>query len=181
MKIGYARISTHEQNLDMQFQALKAAGCGCIYEDRVSGAAAVRPGLHRALKRLQAGDQLVVWRLDRLGRSLPDLIEVVSGLHSREIGLRSLCEQIDTTSPAGRFYLHMLAALAEFERELIRDRTKAGLAAARRRGVTLGRPRKLSPQQIARARRRVAKGQKLNKVAAELGVSSLTLHRALAK
>ncbi|KQZ26516.1 hypothetical protein ASD50_03665 [Mesorhizobium sp. Root552] len=182
MKIGYARVSTDEQNLDMQLQALKAAGCDRIYEDRgVSGAATTRPGLRRAMKALRAGDVLIVWRLDRLGRSLPHLIDIIAGLNGKEVGLQSLREQIDTTSPAGRFYLHMLAALAEFERELIRDRTIAGMAAARIRGVRLGRPRKLSPQQVKSARKQIANGEKLAVAAESLGVSGLTLRRALAE
>ncbi|MBM6395302.1 MULTISPECIES: recombinase family protein [Hyphomicrobiales] len=182
MKIGYARVSTDEQNLDMQLQALKAAGCDRIYEDRgMSGAATTRPGLRRAMKALRAGDVLIVWRLDRLGRSLPHLIDVIAGLNGKEVGLQSLREQIDTTSPAGRFYLHMLAALAEFERELIRDRAIAGMAAARKRGVRLGRPRKLSPQQVNTARQKITNGEKLEVAAKSFGVSGLTLRRALAE
>lgn len=181
MKFGYARVSTDEQNLDLQRLALRAAGCEKVFEDRgVSGAAKVPPGLSRLLKALGPGDVLVVWRLDRLGRSLPHLIEVIGDLHGRDIGIHSLREQIDTTSPAGRFYLHMLAALAKFERELIRDRTIAGMAAARARGVRWGRPPKLTPEQIALARDGLAGGQKFELVAARLAVSSLTLRRALA-
>ena len=127
MKIGYARVSTEEQSLDLQIRALRDAGCERIFRDSgLSGVASVRPGLHRAMKALRPGDVLVVWRLDRLGRSIVHLLESVQLLRDREIGFCSLQEQIDTTSAAGRFYLHMLAALAEFERELIRDRDQRG-------------------------------------------------------
>lgn len=181
-KIGYARVSTDEQNLDMQRAALRAAGCETIHEDQgISGSVADRPGLRRALRALQPGDELVVWRLDRLGRSLKDLIELMSKLQARKIGFHSLQEQINTSSAAGRFYLHMLGALAEFERELIRDRTKAGMRAARARGVRLGRPPKLSPALVEQARKQLEERQTLDEVAAEFKVSTLTLRRALAK
>ncbi|ABS65792.1 Resolvase domain [Xanthobacter versatilis] len=180
MLIGYARVSTGDQNLDLQRQALIAAGCQRLHEDSgVSGAMVIRPGLRRALKTARAGDVLVVWRLDRLGRSIKDLIDIVGQLQQRGIGFLSLQEQIDTTSAAGRFYLHMLAALAEFERELIRDRTRAGLDAARSRGVVMGRPRKLSPAQIADARNLIASGRTVTSVAAACGVTRTTLRRLL--
>lgn len=181
MQIGYARVSTEEQNLDLQWQALKAAGCDTIFEDYgVSGAAANRPALKRALAGMKCGDVLVVWKLDRLGRSLPHLIEVITGLREAGVGFCSLQEQIDTTSPGGRFYLHILAALAEFERELISERTRAGMKAARRRGVHLGRPPKLSAQQVKQARRLIEAREKTRgEVAALLGVSPKTLWRAL--
>ena len=135
MKIGYARVSTEEQNLDLQIEALKATGCDELFEDHgISGAAIERPGLAAAIRHADKGDVLVVWRLDRLGRSLPHLIEVITGLREAGIGFHSLQEQIDTTSAGGRFYFHMLGALAEFERELISERTKAGMASAKRRG-----------------------------------------------
>lgn len=179
-KIGYARVSTDEQNLDMQRTALRAAGCEVIHEDRgISGNVAGRPGLRRAMRALEPGDVLVVWRLDRLGRSLKNLIELMGKLQERDIGFQSLQEQIDTTSAAGRFYLHMLGALAEFERELIRDRTKAGMKAARARGVRLGRPPKLTTEQVEMARKQLTQGRTLDDMAAELEVSSLTLRRAL--
>jgi DNA invertase Pin-like site-specific DNA recombinase len=180
MKIGYARVSTEEQNLDLQLRALNTAGCKEIITDHgFSGAQADRPGLARTLCKLAPGDTMVVWRLDRLGRSLPHLIAIINDLHARGIGLESVCEQIDTSSPAGRFYLHMLAALAEFERELIRDRTNAGLAAARARGVTLGRPRKLSPTQARKAARRLKAREKLESIASEMGISAQTLRRVV--
>ncbi len=180
-KIGYARVSTEEQNLALQRQALEAAGCAAIFEDRgVSGSAAERPGLTRALKGAAPGDILVVWKLDRLGRSLPHLIDVITGLREVGIGFLSLQEQIDTTNAGGRFYFHMLAALAEFERELISERTKAGMEAARRNGKHIGRPYKLGPDDIAKARALIDSGRATRKaVAAHLGVNVATLRRAL--
>jgi DNA invertase Pin-like site-specific DNA recombinase len=151
MNIGYARVSTEEQNLDLQIQALEAVGCARIFRDRgISGAARERPGLTKALAAAKAGDVLVVWKLDRLGRSLPHLVEVIDSLRAVGTGFRSLQEQIDTTSAGGRFYLHILAALAEFEREMISERTKAGMAAAKRNGKHVGRPRKLTASQVVR-------------------------------
>ena len=180
MKIGYARVSTEEQNLDLQRQALEAAGCVEIFEDHgISGAAAKRPALGRALAAMGEGDILVVWKLDRLGRSLPHLIEVITSLRQAGIGFCSLQEQIDTTSAGGRFYFHMLAALAEFERELISERTRAGMKAARNRGVHLGRPRKLTADQLHRARELIAAGKTRTETAALLRVSTKTLWRAL--
>lgn len=181
MNIGYARVSTDEQNLELQIHALQAAGCESVFEDRgISGAAAERPGLCDALAHLGKGDVLVVWRLDRLGRSLPHLVEVINGLRTSGVGFRSLQEQIDTTSAGGRFYFHMLASLAEFERELISERTKAGMASARRRGKSIGRPRKLTRQQIHHARDMVESGRETRAAVAELfGVDVATLRRAL--
>lgn len=181
MDIGYARVSTEEQNLDLQLRALEAAGCDNVYEDHgVSGAAIERPGLTRALAAAGSGDVLVVWKLDRLGRSLPHLVEVINGLRDAGIGFRSLQEQIDTTSAGGRFYLHILAALAEFEREMISERTKAGMVSARRRGKHVGRPRKLSAQQVAHARKLIESGKETRAAVAELfGVNVATLRRAL--
>src|SRR5690349_15412935 len=136
MLIGYARVSTDDQTLDLQLDALKAAGCERrrVYTDTASGAKTDRPGLAKALDMLREGDILVVWRLDRLGRSLPHLIEVVGDLKGRHIGFKSLTENIDTTTPAGELIFHIFASLAQFERELIRERTMAGLVAARARG-----------------------------------------------
>jgi DNA invertase Pin-like site-specific DNA recombinase len=181
MNIGYARVSTGDQNLDLQRRALEAAGCASIFEDHgFSGAAVERPGLTRALATAQNGDALVVWKLDRLGRSLPHLVEIISGLREAGVGLRSLQEQIDTTSAGGRFYLHILAALAEFEREMIRERTKAGMASAKRRGKHVGRPPKLSKEQVAHAREQIAsEGQTRVAIAAQFGVNVATLRRAL--
>jgi len=181
MTIGYARVSTDEQSLDLQIQALGAAGCARIFRDRgISGAARERPGLKRALAAVSEGDVLVVWKLDRLGRSLPHLVEVIDTLRGRGVGFRSLQEQIDTTSAGGRFYLHILAALAEFEREMISERTRAGMAAARRAGKPIGRPRKLSGAQVAKARSWIeSEGYTRKKAAARLGVDVVTLRRAL--
>ncbi|WP_428409091.1 recombinase family protein [Hyphococcus sp.] len=143
MRIGYARISTIEQNLNLQRDALKAAGCALVYQDEgVSGAKKQRPGLESALERLQSGDELVVWKLDRLGRSMRHLIELTEWLEQEGIGFRSLVDAIDTSTSGGRLYFHLMGAFAEFERNLISERTKAGMAAARARGARIGRPKK---------------------------------------
>src|ERR687889_660183 len=144
MDIGYARVSTGEQTLHLQLDALRAANCGKIFEETASGAKAERLLLKEALAYARPGDTLVVWRLDRLGRSLKDLIETVADLATRGIGFKSLTEQIDTTTSGGKLIFHVFGALAEFERDLIRERTNAGLAAARERGRTGGRPKKLA-------------------------------------
>lgn len=151
MLIGYARISTQDQNLDLQKDNLLKAGCEKIFDDIASGAKTERNGLKEALEYARSGDVLVVWKLDRLGRSLKHLIEVVSGLEKRNIGFKSLSENIDTTTPGGKLIFHVFGALAEFERELIRERTKAGLTAARARGRTGGRKRKMTSKQVEMA------------------------------
>ena len=143
MLIGYARVSTHDQNLDLQKDALKSAGCEKIFVDELSGVAAARPGLRQAVDNLRAGDVLVVWRLDRLGRSLGNLIELVGALEEKKVGFRSIQEAMDTLSSGGKLIFHMFGALAEFERNVIRERTQAGLASARARGRTGGRPKRL--------------------------------------
>jgi DNA invertase Pin-like site-specific DNA recombinase len=140
MLIGYARVSTDEQTLHLQEDALKQAGCDRIFTDTISGATTERPGLAEALDFIRPGDTIVVWRLDRLGRSLRHLIETITDLEKRGIGFRSLTESIDTTSPGGKLIFHIFGALAEFERDLIRQRTRAGLEAARARGRRGGRP-----------------------------------------
>ena len=151
MYIGYARVSTDDQNLAPQEDALKEAGCERIFHDKISGAKSERPGLTEALDYLRDGeDVLVVWRLDRLGRSLKDLIELVNQLEERKIGFKSLQDPVDTTSPGGMLVFHIFGALAEFERNLIRERTKAGLAAARARGKKGGRRRVLNEEQVQR-------------------------------
>ncbi|MEX6633427.1 recombinase family protein [Hyphococcus lacteus] len=143
MLIGYARISTIDQNLDLQLDALKKAGCEKIYRDTgISGAKAKRPGLDRAIKRLKADDVLMVWRLDRLGRSMRHLIELTSMFDARGIGFCSLADAIDTSTAGGKLYFHLMGAFAEFERNLISERTKAGMAAAKARGIKMGRPKK---------------------------------------
>ena len=139
--IGYARVSTQDQHLRLQLEALKTAGCLKIFTDTISGAKHERHGLEEAIAYLREGDILVVWRLDRLGRSLKDLIERLTFLHSRNIGFKSLTESIDTTTSGGKLIFHIFGALAEFERDIIRERTKAGLRAARARGKQGGRPR----------------------------------------
>lgn len=147
MLVGYARVSTLEQNLDLQIDALTQAKCEKIFKDTISGAKSERPGLSQAMEFMREGDVLVVWKLDRLGRSLRDLIDIVSTLRQRGIGFRVLQEAIDTTTPAGELIFHIFGALAEFERALIRQRTRAGLAAARARGRKGGRPRKFTREQ----------------------------------
>jgi len=151
MQIGYARVSTDDQNLDLQRDALQQAGCERVFEDTASGAKAERVGLVALMEVLRAGDTVVIWRMDRLGRSLKDLIALVERLESVGVGLRSLQEKIDTTSSGGRLIFHLFGALAEFERNLIRERTQAGLTAARARGRHGGRKKRLDPakQKIA--------------------------------
>ncbi len=181
MDIGYARVSTGEQTLDLQRDALAKAGCDRVLEETASGAKADRPVLQEALAYARAGDTLVVWRLDRLGRSLPHLIETVAALAARGIGFKSLTEQIDTTTPGGKLVFHVFGALAEFERDLTRERTHAGLAAARARGRTGGRPKKLAdPKRLALARALYHGGQTdVATICATLGISRATLYRAL--
>jgi DNA invertase Pin-like site-specific DNA recombinase len=180
MRIGYARVSTDEQNLRLQLDALRAAGCERIYrDDGISAVARERPGLRRALKRVRDGDVLVVWKLDRLGRSLAHLIEVIGLLDGNGVGFSSLSESIDTTTPGGRLIFHVMGALAEFERELIAERTRAGMSAAKRAGVRLGRPPKLTAAQIEKARARIDAGETAAAVAATLQVNLTTLLRAL--
>lgn len=181
MDIGYARVSTGEQTLHLQLDALNAAGCGKIYQETASGAKADRPVLDEVLSYLRGGDTLVVWRLDRLGRSLEHLIDVVAGLAERGIGFRSITEQIDTTTPGGKLIFHVFGALAEFERDLIRERTHAGLAAARSRGRVGGRPKKLATaKQLELARTLYAGGQTdIETICQTLGISRATLYRAL--
>jgi DNA invertase Pin-like site-specific DNA recombinase len=181
MDIGYARVSTGEQTLDLQLDALTTAGCGKIYRETASGAKADRPVLDEVLSYLRRGDTLVVWRLDRLGRSLKHLIEVVAALAERGIGFKSLTEQIDTTTPGGKLIFHVFGALAEFERDLIRERTHAGLAAARARGRLGGRPKKLAdPKQLDLARTLYASGETdIDTICQTLGISRATLYRYL--
>ncbi len=146
MLAGYARVSTLDQNPELQLDALGAAGCGRIFEDRASGARSDRPGLARALDWMREGDTLVVWRLDRLGRSPPQLVATVRQFEERGFGFRSLTEGIDTTTASGTLVFHVFGALAQFERDLVRERTTAGLAAAKASGRTGGRPSKLTPE-----------------------------------
>jgi DNA invertase Pin-like site-specific DNA recombinase len=180
MLIGYARVSTIDQNSDLQKDALLKAGCERIFTDVASGARADRTGLAEALDYLRRGDTLVVWKLDRLGRSLKHLIETVQALESRQLGLRSLQEQIDTTTSGGKLIFHVFGALAEFERDLIRDRTRAGLLAARARGRKGGRPRSLDSRQAAMAATLIRDPQvRVSDICEQLKVSKSTLYRYL--
>ena len=180
MLIGYARVSTPDQSLDLQRDALLAAGCDPkhLYTDVASGAKADRPGLEAALGYLREGDTLVVWKLDRLGRSLTHLVETVHRLEVRGVGFKSLQEHIDTTTPGGKLIFHVFAALAEFERDLIGERTKAGLTAARARGRRGGRKPALTPKQAALARSMKADPHNsIADICATLKISKRTLYR----
>jgi DNA invertase Pin-like site-specific DNA recombinase len=178
MDIGYARVSTDDQNLDLQRDALKTAGCGLIFDDMVGGTKARRPGLEQALSHLRAGDTLVVWRLDRLGRSLRHLIDTVTELQERGIGFKSLQESIDTTTSGGKLVFHIFGALAEFEREIIKERTKAGLSAARSRGRRGGRPKVLSEKKAEMARQLYRdRTNSIDEICRTLGISRTTFYR----
>ena len=180
MLIGYARVSTQEQDLALQLDALKAAGSERIYEERASGAQRDRPELKAALGYMRQGDTLVVWKLDRLARSLKQLIDTVDDLGSRGIGLRSLTEAIDTTTSGGKLIFHIFAALAEFERAVIRERTLAGLAAARARGRKGGRPPALAAKDLAAAKAMLRDPEiTVSEIARRLGVAPSTLYRHL--
>jgi DNA invertase Pin-like site-specific DNA recombinase len=182
MLIGYARISTDDQNLNLQMDALQLAGCEKIYSDRISGAKAARPGLSLALEVARTGDVLVVWRLDRLGRSLKDLIETMETLGQRGIGLSSLQESITTTNNSGRLIFHLFGALAEFERNLISERTTAGLIAARKRGHRGGRPKALDPakHQLA-VKLYTEKQHTIIEICKLMGISKPTLYNYIAE
>lgn len=175
--VGYARISTGNQRLDMQLDALRASGCTRVYTDTASGALAARPGLDQALAELDEGDTLVVWRLDRLGRSLPHLVATIDNLTRRGVNLKSLHEAIDTTTPTGRLMVHLIASLAEFERELTIERTIAGIEAAKARGANLGRPTVWTPQRAEAATALLTAGATVTQVAQALGVSRATIYR----
>ena len=180
MKIGYARVSTQDQYLRMQEDALKHAGCEAIYNDVASGIKAARPGLHSALLHLRKGDTLVVWKLDRLGRSLAHLIQTVKKLNEEGIGFKSLQENIDTTTSGGQLIFHIFGALAEFERELIRERTNAGLQAARVRGRLGGRPSLLNTRQIKKMKDHYKKGDlSINEICKLFNITKPTLYRYL--
>jgi DNA invertase Pin-like site-specific DNA recombinase len=179
MLVGYARVSTQDQNLELQHQALVAAGCQRVYEDKSSGTRAERPGLAQALEMLREGDTLVVWKLDRLGRSVKHLVDLVGELAKRRINFKSVTDSIDTGTPSGRFFFHVMASLAEMERELMVERTQAGLKAARRLGRTGGRRRRMTESKIAAAKKLLADGVAPRDVAKDLGVSVPTLYRWL--
>lgn len=178
--IGYARVSTDDQTLDPQIDALTAAGCTRIFRDwGVSGALRERPGLTQALDYVREGDVLVVTKLDRAGRSLRNLQDLIEGLRDRDIGFRSLGEAIDTSTPSGELLLHVLGAIAQFERSLIVSRTKAGLDAARARGRVGGRPVKCTPDKVEAARLLIANGATVSAAAKAVGVSRAALYEHL--
>jgi len=178
MNIGYARVSTQDQNLDLQNDALKAAGCKKIYTDKMSGAKTNRPGLEEILGFIRKDDTLVVWKLDRLGRSLKHLIQVMQLLDERGIYFKSVQESLDTSTPGGKLIFHVFGALAEFERDIIRERTLAGLAAARARGRKGGRPRKLSKKQVEMAKKLMNDPTiPIEEICKTMGVSKATLYR----
>lgn len=177
-RIGYARVSTDDQNLDLQRDALHLAGVQSIYEEMASGKDGERPELGHCLKALRTGDTLVVWRLDRLGRSLPDLVRIVAELEEKGIGFESITERIETGSAAGKLVFHVFAALAEFERNLIRERTRAGLAAARARGRSGGRKPKLDTRQIKEIQRLMSDPNiPVSQIAERYKVSRTTIYK----
>src|SRR5215216_1364562 len=179
MLIGYARVSTDEQNLSLQRDELEKAGCEQIYTDTVSGTKARRPGLEQAFSHLRRGDTLVVWRLDRLGRSLRHLIDTVTDLQDKGIGFKSITESIDTTTSGGKLVFHIFGALAEFEREIIRERTNAGLHAARARGRYGGPKHKLTAKQVAIARQLWESKTPVAEICEALGISRATFYRCV--
>lgn len=179
MLIGYARVSTQDQNLALQQDALSKAGCQKIFEDKLSGSRVDRPGLAKALEMLREDDTLVVWKLDRLGRSVKQLVNLVSELHKRGVQFKSLTDAIDTGTPSGRFFFHVMASLAEMERELTVERTRAGLEAARQLGRKGGRKPKMTGSKIESAKKLLSSGVPPRDVAKNLGVSIPTLYRWL--
>jgi len=179
MLIGYARVSTRDQNLDLQIEALTKAGCTKIFEDKISGSRAERPGLANMLQVLREGDTLVVWKLDRLCRSVKSLVDLVGELHKQGVQFKSLTDAIDTGTPSGRFFFHVMASLAEMERELTIERTRAGLEVARQLGRKGGRKRLMTDSKIESAKKLLANGVPPRDVAKNLGVSVPTLYRWL--
>jgi DNA invertase Pin-like site-specific DNA recombinase len=178
MLIGYARISTQDQTLALQQDALEKTGCEKIFTDTVSGTKAERKGLTEALSHLRVGDTLVVWRLDRLGRSLRHLIDTVTELHTRGVGFKSLQENIDTTTSGGKLVFHIFGALAEFEREIIKERTQAGLRAARSRGKVGGRPKALTPKEVQMLNNMASdKSLTVSDICKTLGIGRTTFYR----
>lgn len=177
MLIGYARVSTTDQNLSLQLEALKNIGCEKIYQDEMSAIKSNRQGLKQALEVLRDGDTLVVWKLDRLGRSVKDLITLVSDLNNKNINFKSLTDSIDTNSASGRFFFNVMASLAQMERELIIERTKAGLEVAKKNGIVGGRKRKMTDSKIASAKKLLQSGALPKDVVKDLGISIATLYR----
>jgi DNA invertase Pin-like site-specific DNA recombinase len=181
MYIGYARVSTDDQNLDIQIHELKQAGCDKIFQEKLSGVNRQRPGLAKLLEELRNGDAVVIWKLDRLARSTRDLLDIADVIARAGAGLKSLSEPwADTTSPAGRMVLTVFAGIAEFERELIRERTGTGRIAALKRGVRFGRPASLNMDQAALAKRLLDEGKSAKEVAKTFGVNRSTIYRATA-
>lgn len=178
-EIGYARVSTADQDPALQLDALAKAGCERVFQDKASGGKADRPGLTAALAFVREGDILMVWKLDRLGRSLPHLIETVNALETRGVGFRSLTEAIDTTTPGGRLIFHIFGALGQFERDLIRERTRAGLDAASARGRRGGRKPVVTEEKLRRARTLITQGLTVREAAARIKVSKTALYAAL--
>lgn len=176
--IGYARVSTTDQDTALQLDALAGAGCSKVFEDHASGVQANRAGLRAALAFMREGDVLVTWKLDRLGRSLPHLIEMVAELGQRGVGFRSITEAIDTTTPSGRLVFHLFGALGQFERDLIQERTRAGLAAAAARGRKGGRKPVITDDKLKRARGMVDKGLTVREIAMRLRVGKTALYKA---
>ncbi len=179
MLIGYARVSTQDQNVSLQVEALTHAGCQRIFDDKLSGNRAERPGLTKALDMLREGDTLVVWKLDRLGRSVKNLVDLITNFHQQGIQFKSLTDSIDTGTSSGRFFFHVMASLAEMERELTVERTRAGLEVARRLGRRGGRKRTMTDSKIESAKQLLANGVPPKEVAHNLGVSVPTLYRWL--
>lgn len=183
MKIGYARVSTKDQSLDLQKDALEKEGCSMIFSERISGIQKQRPELHKMMGQLRRGDLVVVWKLDRLGRSLRDLVALVFGFQERGVGFKSIQDNIDTTTPTGKLSFHLFAALAEFERDIISQRTMAGLASARARGRKGGRPKGLSKKAQDKARLAESlyreKQRSIRQICDHLDISKPTLYRYL--
>ena len=178
--IGYARVSTLDQKLDLQIEALQKIGCSKIFTDIASGAKSDRPGLEEALNYLREGDTLVVWKLDRLGRSLSHLLQIIETLSQRGIQFKSITDSaIDTTTPSGQLMLSMIAALSEFERNLIRERTKEGLAVAKARGRKGGRRPVITDQKLKKAKQLIDKGLTVREAASAIGVGKSSLYEAL--
>jgi DNA invertase Pin-like site-specific DNA recombinase len=177
MLIGYARVSTQDQSLELQRDALKQAQCNQVFEDTISGSRANRPGLTQALERLREGDTLVVWKLDRLGRSVKQLVDLVAHLSNQGVHFKSLTDAIDTSTPSGRFFFHVMASLAQMERELTVERTRAGLAAAKQMGRVGGRKRIMTESKIIAAKKLMASQWSHHEIAKELGISIATLYR----
>ena len=177
MLIGYARVSTQDQNLDLQIEALAKAGCKKVFDDKISGSRAERPGLAKAMEMLRDGDTLVVWKLDRLGRSVKNLVDLIGELHKQGVQFKSLTDAIDTGTPSGRFFFHVMASLAEMERELTVERTRAGLEVARQLGRKGGRKRQMTDSKIESAKKLLANGVPHRDVAKNLGVPVPTLYR----